>query len=534
MMKLNYKRTIFVGFAFFLICLFWQAYDNIVPKILIDKFGMTQTWSGLIMALDNILALFLLPLFGAISDKCKSKRGRRTPFIIVGTLCACILFVGLSLVDNMQLHNIGKPAEFVVQEDGLSAIDPEGMEIIYNSEKGKVLQTSDGEKFVIGGTAEGAKTISHDEFMSITAQIYDEQGNKVTNHDFIEYVAAARQAYAHGVKEANKLPIVLFVIVLLFLLVSMAIFRSPAVALMPDVTIKPLRSKANAIINLMGTAGGITVLVLGMVFATGNVLHAMISYTAYFSLIAALMLIALLVFLWKVKEPKFVDEMKEESRKYGIQELDENATAEQRKLTKEERRSLGFILASIVLWFMGYNAVTSKYSVYAGKVLNLDYNLTLLIAQVAAIIAYIPVGIVASKIGRKKTILAGIVMLTGAFTTASFLRAGSSALLMNIMFALAGIGWATINVNSFPMVVELAKGGNVGKFTGFYYTASMAAQTLTPLLSGFLMDKMGRMTVLFPYAAIFAALAFFTMLAVKKGDSRPDSKKGLEALDADN
>lgn len=125
-------------------------------------------------------------------------------------------------------------------------------------------------------------------------------------------------------------------------------------------------------------------------------------------------------------------------------------------------------------------------------------------------------------------------MLTVSFATASFLRAGSPAFVMNAMFALAGIGWATINVNSFPMVVELAKGGDVGKYTGFYYTASMAAQTLTPLFSGFLMDQTGKMTVLFPYATIFAGLAFFTMLMVKHGDSRPDSKKGLEALDVDD
>lgn len=533
MMKLNYKRTLFVGFAFFLICLFWQVYDNIVPKILIDKFGMSQTWSGLIMALDNILALFMLPLFGAISDRTRHRLGRRTPFILVGTICASILFVGLSLVDNLQLRNIGKPAVFVESEDGLAAIDPEGMEILFEAEKGRVLHTVDGQAFVLGASAPEARTVSKADFMAMGAEVYNEAGKKVANPDFISYVTAARQAYAGDVRRAHGTPAALFVAILLLVLVSMATFRSPAVALMPDVTIKPLRSKANAIINLMGTAGGIIVLVLGMVFATGSLRKAMVSYIGYFSLIAALMLVALAVFMWKVKEPRFVEEMKAESKKYGIVELDETASAEERRLSKGEKKSLFFILASIVLWFMGYNAVISKYSVYAGKVLNLDYNLTLLIAQAAAIVSYIPVGFVASKIGRKKTILAGIVMLTVSFTVASFLREGSSALVMNMMFCLAGIGWATINVNSFPMVVELAKGGNVGKYTGFYYTASMAAQTLTPVFSGFLMDKARTMTVLFPYAAIFAALAFFTMLAVHHGDSRPDQKKGIEALDAD-
>ncbi len=246
------------------------------------------------------------------------------------------------------------------------------------------------------------------------------------------------------------------------------------------------------------------------------------------------MLVALAVFLWRVNEPKFAAEMEEESKKYHIDEAaDADGTARSRKLSGAELRSLLLILASVVFWFMGYNAVTSKYSVYAGKVLALDYNSTLMIANVAAIVSYLPVGMVASKIGRKKSILGGIVMLTSAFFVASFLREGSSALVMNCMFALAGIGWATINVNSFPMVVELSRGGDVGKYTGFYYTASMAAQTITPWISGTFMDKIG-LTTLFPYASIFVALAFMTMLFVKHGDSRPiPAKSKLEAFDTE-
>ena len=177
-------------------------------------------------------------------------------------------------------------------------------------------------------------------------------------------------------------------------------------------------------------------------------------------------------------------------------------------------------MMSVVFWFFGYNAVTSKYAVYASSVLDLDYNLTLMIATGAAIVAYIPVGALASKIGRRKTILIGIVILGGSFLAASFIRAGSPVMVMNLLFATAGIGWATINVNSYPMVVELSRGGDVGKYTGFYYTASMAAQTLTPIISGFLMDTLG-MTTLFPYGAVFVLLAFVTMLGVKHGDNRP-------------
>ena len=232
-------------------------------------------------------------------------------------------------------------------------------------------------------------------------------------------------------------------------------------------------------------------------------------------------------------------EMEAESRKYHIDDLPEaeavpGGEGAKRPLSKGERASLLLILASVVFWFMGYNAVTSKYSVYAGKVLNLDYNTTLLLANIAAVAAYLPVGMVASKIGRKKTILAGIVMLATSFGVASFLREGSSALVMNCMFALAGVGWATINVNSFPMVVELSRGGDVGKYTGFYYTASMAAQTITPYFSGLLMDKIG-MTTLFPYATVFVAIAFGTMLFVKHGDNKPmQPSSKLEAFDVED
>ncbi len=426
-MKLDYKRTLFVGFAFFLICVFWQAYDNAIPMILINKFGMSQTVSGLVMAIDNVLALFMLPLFGSISDRCTHKLGRRTPFILCGTIVAACAFIFLPRV--------------------------------------------------------------------------------------------------------GSLPV--FIALLMVALLSMATFRSPAVALMPDVTMKPLRSKANAIINLMGSFGGILVLALGIVFGTGKVENINTTYGVYFLVVALIMLIALLIFMLTVREPRFVQEMHEQSRKYGISDEDEadgDAARPGEKLAAPQMKSLLFILASIVLWFMGYNAVTSKYSVYATTILQKDFNLTLIIAQLAAIISYLPVGIVASKIGRKKTIMAGIVMLATSFFVASFMRAGSPTMLMNAMFALAGIAWATINVNSFPMVVEMCSGADVGKYTGYYYTASMSAQIVTPIISGALMDALG-MTVLFPYAVIFVALAFVTMTFVKHGDSRPEAKKGLEALE---
>lgn len=545
MMKLNYKRTIFVGFAFFLICTFWQAYDSVIPMILTNRFGLSQTASGAVMALDNVLALFMLPLFGAISDRCASRMGKRTPFILVGTLVAVAAFIGLSFVDNYQLKNIA---------DVASIDDPAALSAIYDAEADAALQTPEGDDFILSdlftreefctvesqlcleaGTVYGASGAAYglDFSQREWADVLDhEDGVLFTNPHYTDYVVPARQAYAWQTTAESPATLIFFMVLLLVALVAMAIFRSPAVALMPDVTIKPLRSKANAVINLMGTAGGMLVLALGMIFATGAVKNSMMSYTLYFSVIGGAMLLALGLFMWRVREPRFVREMQEESRKFGIEET-EPAEGERRRLGRGERRSMLFILASIVLWYMGYNAVISKYSVYATNILNKDYNATMMIAQAVAIVSYLPVGFVASRLGRKKTILAGVAMLSLAFFGACFIRESSSTLVMNCLFSLAGIGWATINVNSFPMVVEMCSGSDVGKYTGVYYTASMSAQTLTPMLSGLLMDRFG-MTCLFPYATVFVSLAFVTMLFVLHGDNKPAQRRGLEALDAED
>ena len=432
---------------------------------------------------------------------------------MVGTLIAAVMLIALSFVDNAQLHHIS---------DVAAIDDPAALETIYDREADETLLTPGGQKFVL------SRQFTKEEFTQIRSQITVD-GAAVTNPDYTNYVMPARQACAWDATAKSPVTLVFFIALLLVILVSMSVFRSPAVALMPDVTLKPLRSKANAVINLMGSAGGILVLVLGMVFATSAVRNSLMSYIGYFAVIAAIMLAALVVFMLTVRENEWAAEMQQQSVELGLEDKEEAATGE-RKLSVDEVKSLIFLLLSIVLWFFGYNAVTSKYSVYASNILHKDYNLTLIIAQAAAIISYLPVGFIASKVGRKKTILAGVVMLTAAFTTASFMSAESPTMLMNAMFALAGIAWATINVNSFPMVVEMCSGGNVGKYTGFYYTASMAAQVATPMLSGLLMDRMG-MHVLFPYAAVFTALAFVTMLFVRHGDSKPEVKRGLEALD---
>jgi MFS family permease len=470
-MKLNYKRTILVGMAFFLISAFWQAYDAIVPLILTNHFGLPQTASGAVMSVDNVLAVFMLPIFGALSDKVNTKYGKRTPFIFFGAITAIICFIALTFVDNYQLSRV------------------------------------------------------------IAAGIPEIQQGVMSDDAYAELV----RQMALDLTVTNPLPLIGFIATLLLVLIAMATFRSPAVALMPDVTVKPLRSKGNAIINLTGTAGGILVLVLGMVFATSK--NHYMQYTPYVIAVTAIMLTGLIIFLLSVKEKKWAQEMEEDTIKLGLEEasVEDIDNSDKRKLSKPELVSLLLILASVALWYIGYNSITSKYSVYATNILGFDFNFTLIIAQAAAIVSYIPVGIIASRVGRRKTILAGIIMLATAFFIGNFITSSSPELLMYPVFILAGMGWATINVNSFPMVVELAKGGDVGKYTGYYYTASMSAQIVAPILSGFLYDIFGMRIMFFAFGTLFVALSFITMFFVKHGDAKPLQKKSaLESLDVDD
>ena len=134
--------------------------------------------------------------------------------------------------------------------------------------------------------------------------------------------------------------------------------------------------------------------------------------------------------------------------------------------------------------------------------------------------------------GRKKTIMIGIILLAACFLSGFFLTTAFHSInaIMFIVFALVGFAWAAINVNSLPMVVEMCRGSDIGKFTGYYYTASMAAQVVTPILAGTLMRSISY-KVLFPYAAIFVFFSFLTMTQVKHGDAAPEVKKGLEAFE---
>ena len=498
-MKLNYKRTILVGFAFFLISAFWQAYDAIVPLILTNHFGLPQTASGVVMSIDNVLAVVLLPVFGALSDRVMTRYGKRTPFIVIGAVAAVITFICLILIDGYQLSR--------VLATDIPARYEEAKLLLKEANKALIAAGNSGNEIALG--------VAQDLVNSINAEI--------------EAITAETLA----ITMSNVWPLVGFIGALLVVLVSMATFRSPAVALMPDVTVKPLRSKANAIINLMGTAGGILVLALGMKFGTSD--NHYMNYLGYALSVCGIMLLGLTVFALTVKEKRWAAEMADETAALGLEKENDAVSVVKGSLSRAELKSLFLILASVALWYIGYNSITSKYTVYASNELFFDFNLTLMIAQIAAIISYIPVGMVASKIGRKKTILAGIVMLGAAFFCGNFISPGMNQYVMLPIFILAGMGWATINVNSFPMVVELARGGEVGKYTGYYYTASMAAQIVAPILSGVLYDLFGMRATFFAFGTVFVAFSFVTMFFVKHGDAKPTAKSvALDGLGGDD
>ena len=447
-MKLNTRRTVLVGLAFLSISAFWQLYDSLIPLILKNTFQVSDTISGGIMAIDNVLAVFMLPLFGSLSDRVHTRLGRRMPFILCGTAAAVIAMLFLPFADN------------------------------------------------IGSLA-------------------------------------------------------LFVTALLVTLIAMGSYRSPAVSLMPDVTPKPLRSKANAIINLMGAVGGVISLIL---ISTLVPKEGKPDYFPIFLIVAAVMVFSVLLLLWKIRE----NPLREEREKIdaGLSESEDGngssastervqagknpaeqdqTVSEKTALNPAVRKSLILILISVACWFMGYNAVTTAFSRYAQIYWGIQgggFANCLLIATAAAILSYIPVGSIASRVGRKKTILGGIVLLASMFAIGATVK--EYHVWINGLFALVGVAWAAINVNSYPMVVEMSKGSDIGKFTGFYYTFSMAAQIVTPILSGFLLEHVGYF-ILFPYAAFFVVIAFFTMLFVRHGDSRPLPKKSrLEAFDVDD
>ena len=294
--------------------------------------------------------------------------------------------------------------------------------------------------------------------------------------------------------------------------------------------------KANAIINLMGAVGGMIYLAIAAVLYPNSKVEGLshVNYQPLFLVVAAIMVVAVAVMFLTIREPKLYAENQVYEAAHPELNLAKDDGSGHKVLPKPVKRSLGFILASIALWFVGYNGVTTWFTTYVSQVMGEGLggaSTCLLVATAGAIVSYIPVGAAASRFGRKKTILFGVALLAACFLLGFVLTTVYSSIqpIMYLVFALVGLAWAAINVNSLPMVVEMCRGSDIGKFTGYYYTFSMAAQVVTPIAAGALISAVGY-RVLFPYAACFAALAFVTMCFVRHGDVKAAGKRGLDAF----
>jgi maltose/moltooligosaccharide transporter len=487
-MKLNYQRTILIGLAFLSVQMFWGFYEAIISKMLVDSFGLNPFWSNFVMTFDNLLGLFLLPFFGTLSDRSTSKQGKRTPFITIGISIAAVFIVGVAVVDFYQ--------QSAVVDAGILAI----------------LQTGDQYSFAVSSelkdTIVDIATLNQRTFEVIGDVVYF---SSKLDASFVRYTLVFQQ-----VTLISPLYLILYIVTLFVALISMSFYRTPAVSLMPDITPKPFRSVANAIINLMG--------VLGYIVATLIISAATQEFTPYiqaFVMLSLTLVGILILFRFLVKEVAWVKEMHKVSIEKGYETEAEEQDRKDNVVTplkKEYRLSFWLIMISVFLWFFSFNAVTTKFTDYASNVLELtNYVLPVTVANVAALIGFLPLAALANKIGRRKTVLLGILMLASGTLVGSFLTK-DTAWIVYLIMPIAGLGFAAINVNSYPMIVEMSSGSNIGKYTGYYYTASMAAQIFTPLLSGALMTVFG-LGLLFPYATFFALASFITMYFVRHGEA---------------
>lgn len=656
-LKLDYPQTFKVGFAFAIIMLFWTAYDFVVPLLLEHAYGLPSWARGIIMGLDNLLSLFMLPLFGKLSDnahgKLVKKWGRRTPFIVIGTVCAVVLMVFVpvaTLKQQAKAQELTTQIESQLNDD--SFMQPLLEEWYDNAGAGKEGSANYCDLTYLGNnkiTREQFVALRYDSKMTskkavlnmLGATTYYYDGEVVedlsatsptgktyqeivdSNAAYKKYVAAGMNNYISN--EVNEKctkaadgsgikSLVVYMVILLLVLIAMATFRSPAVALMPDVTPKPLRSQANAIINLCGGIGGAIAFLIYTVVLFGQRLE---NYVIIFGSVAAGMLLLLAGFLALVNERKMVAKCQEICKEYEIDDFADGENPEAEKFAEElihegdaeynldskpdgevqelvngtakeeiapetldfakqvventkkkpvspkewwgakndlekgRLKSFALILASIFMWFMGYNAVSSNLSIYTTKSLNLSAGVASIISGVSmgiSAIAFIPVGYMAAKIGRRKSIMIGFAMAVVSFVLICFAvhpsdNAAIPAVLFALFYLIAGFGLIIANVNTFPMVTELSTAETVGQYTGYYYVATMSAQAITPAIGGAIMDAGGNQ-YLFLYSAVCIVIAIVLMLFVKHGDSKQltkgrkltkEEKKQirLDALDAD-
>lgn len=414
--SLDMRRTLLVTLPFAGALAFWQAYDGIIPLILRDTFHLGDTLAGAVMALDNVCALFLLPFFGSISDRCHSRLGRRTPFILVGSLLAALLIPLLAVADQMR-----------------------------------------------------------------------------------------------------SLPF--FFTVLCLVLVVLSSYRSPCVALMPDVTPRPILAKADAFNSLMAAASGVVILI-SISLAVPDVEHP--NYMPVFLIISAIIILCTVLFAVFFREKKAVEKMHTESLAMGISEADMDASDEGGKEKETDavvRRSLLGILLCVFFYFMASNAVTSAFSKYASQVWGAgggSFANFQLVATMVTLISYMPMANISCRIGRKLTTYIGIgLMCFGGFCI--FMTQGYSPLIY-VFVSISGVGMGTVATTIYPMIMEVASEKTTGRYTGYYYTASMSAQIITPILSGAVMEFIGY-RYLYLYAIVCALLAALPLVMVQKGNT---------------
>ena len=470
-LKLNYKRTFLIGFAFFGILLLWQVYDSWCPTFLTDIFArrmyglssaqlkasdpdkiLNVQWIvGIIMACDNLAALILLPIFGALSDKTRTPIGKRMPYILTGTFVSAVAFPFIPLFFHR--NNIA------------------GM-------------------------------------------------------------------------------VAMMAVVLIF----MMMYRNPAVALMPDITPKPLRARANGVINIMGYLGGAFATVLGIFLVLSNYINApdaarsLWTIELPFLIASVLMVISALVLFFTVKENEVEAEMREQLELGEALAAVETPIDDDKPMSKANRQMLLAILGAEFLWFMSDNALTTYIGNYVIYYLNAASSATMILTilgGLASVIGFATAGSVADRIGRKYTISCGLALtflglVIACFVTPTGVVTGANGeyafpKMLFLVWALKGLGMAFVHNCSFPMVVELCSSNRIGRFTGYYYAASMSAQTITPVLLGLVLNATMAWRTLTVYAAALTALSFlvFTTRVKNIRARKVENAHGLEALDGD-
>ncbi|MCL2705668.1 MAG: MFS transporter [Spirochaetaceae bacterium] len=410
--KLNVKTTILLSFGFFASSIAWSVYNAYVPQIL-SGFITSTTLIGLIMTIDNIFGVIFQPLFGALSDKTRTRFGRRLPYVFIGLPVCAVAFALIPYMNTL---------------------------------------------------------------------------------------------------------LSLMMILIIFTFV-MSAWRSPVVALMPDLTPGPLRSQANGIVNLMGGVGSVLAFLVGGILfniwfeKTGN------GFPLPFMMSAAMMLLALAVLVLFVREPK------------QAYEPDTKKTKTRVPLTKDEKKSLLLILFGIFFWFTGYNAIETFFTLYATNTLGMragDASMTLAIFSLTFLAFAVPAGFIGAKIGRRRAILIGLSGLTLLFFPMIFI---ANVWITRVVLFLGGFFWAFVNINSLPMVVKLSGEEKIGTYIGYYYFFSFSSQIVSPILFGFIRDVVGHYKVLFLYACIAFALAVICLLFVRHGEDEPDKTTAMQVLE---